>query len=84
LSPKVASFVEIYGSAIPTADIPRVDVLFSNLRVNGKLIAAPGASAHYPSGVPDFAAARAEGNGVLVRVGEEVPDRRNRVERIRP
>ena len=88
LSRKVASFVEVYGRAIPTEKIPRVDVVFSNLRVGGKLVESPPVSAIYPQGVPDYANAMPrEENGaavVLIEVGKSVADRTQRRVRLYP
>ena len=88
LSSGVASFVEIYGREIPVEKIPRVDVVFENLRINGTTIAAPSARAFYPQGVPDYAATFAHdsetGRGVRIEVGKEVKGRENRRETIYP
>ena len=79
LSRKVASFVEIYGRQAPVEKIPRVDVVFDNLRVNGQPVAQPAVSAIYPDGVPDYANALPErDNGVRIEVGKPVVDRTQR------
>ncbi len=78
LASGVASFVEIYGRAIPLDEIPKVDVVFGDLRVNGKLIKSPGVTAIYPDGVPDYADASATDDGVLIGVGRFVEDRQKR------
>jgi hypothetical protein len=82
LARRVASFVEIYGRAIPVEQIPRVDVVFNNLRVNGEPVAAPTAQAIYPNDVPDYANTSAAGDqakdGVLIEVGKFVADRKHR------
>lgn len=74
----IASFVEIYGRAIPLEEIPKVNVTFGNLRVNGQPIESPIARAIYPSDVPDYADASASDGQVLVRVGEKVEGRKER------
>ena len=82
LSRKLASFVEIYGRAKPVEEIPRVDVIFDDLRVNGQSVVKPSVMAFYPEGVPDYAnALPAKENatpGVVVEVGKFVPNRSRR------
>ncbi len=78
LEKSVASFVEIYGRAIPLENIPAVTVTFGNLRVNGQPVEVKKASAHYPAGVPDYANATASDGNVVVRVGEKVAGREKR------
>jgi hypothetical protein len=78
LDHSIASFVEIYGRAIPLEEIPQLSVTFGNLRVNGRPIDKPSASAVYPQGVPDFAAASASAGALVVRIGEKVEDRQKR------
>jgi hypothetical protein len=78
LSRKLASFVEVYGPRIPVADIPKVTVTFGNLRVNGRPVDRPAASAVYPKGVPDYAEAAARDGAVVVTVGRAVEGRRQR------
>ena len=78
LARKIASFVEIYGRAIPVEEIPKLSVTFGNLRVNGQAIDKPSATAVYPQGVPDYAAASASEGSLVVRVGEKVEDRQER------
>ena len=78
LSRRVASFVEVYGRAIPAEKIPRVDVVFDNLRVNGRQVEAPKSSAIYPTGVPDYANVSRAEQGLLVEVGKHVADRKAR------
>lgn len=84
LSGKIAGFVEIYGRAIPVEKIPKLTITFGNLRVNGEPAEVKGATAIYPKGVPDYAAAAAAGMSVVVRVGEPVPDRARRSEKLLP
>jgi hypothetical protein len=78
LGRKVASFVEIYGRAIPVEEIPQLEVTFDNLRINGQSIDKLTATAHYPDGVPDFANAVAREKSLVVHVGEKVADRQQR------
>ena len=72
LSRKIASFVEVYGPKISVGDIPQVEVVFGNVRVNGRKIAAKRVEAIYPEGVPDYAAAAARGREVVIEVGHQV------------
>ena|GEM_PF-553065 len=74
----IASFVEVYGRPIPVAEIPKVVVTFSNLRVNGQPLSAPPVEANYPRGVPDYAEARASGGSVVIQVGAPVEGRSER------
>jgi hypothetical protein len=78
LGRSVASFVEIYGRRIPLSDTPRVTITFGNLRVNGKPVERPGASAVYPKAVPDYAAATAREGQFVVAVGRPVEGRKER------
>ena len=71
----VASFVEVYGRAIPVERIPRVDVVFDNLNVNGQSVTPTSVKAIYPQGVPDYAQAKPLEDGVLVEVGQKVSAR---------
>ena len=88
LSRKLASFVEIYGRAKPVEEIPRVDVLFCNLRVDGRAVDSPAVTAIYPQGVPDYANAapsnESDGAGVLIEVGKPVSHRKQRRAQILP
>lgn len=78
LSRRMASFVEIYGRAIPVDQIPRVDVVFNNLHVNGQPIGSASSTAIYPKGVPDYANVIKAKDGLLVEVGKFVADRKQR------
>jgi Domain of unknown function (DUF3472) len=78
LGRQLASFVEIYGRRIPMADIPRVTVTFENLRVNGRPVDRPGATAVYPKSVPDYAEATGRDGAVVVEVGQAIADRKER------
>ena len=78
LASKLASFVEIYGRPIPVEEIPKVTVTFGNLRVNGQAVEKPSATAVYPDGVPNYAEAVAQDGQLVVKVGEPVPDRKQR------
>ncbi len=82
LAKQIASFVEIYGRKIPVEQIPRVDVTFGNLHVNGKKVEAPTAMAIYPQGIPDFAEAELAGKKIKVIVGREVKNRTKRREQL--
>lgn len=64
----IASFVEVYGRAVPVEQIPKVTVTFGNLRVNGQPVVDPAATAIYPEGVPDYADATAQNGRLVVRV----------------
>lgn len=78
LSPKIASFVEVYGPRKPVAEIPKLTVTFGNLQVNGKVAKVKSVEAIYPPGVPDYAEAKGEAKSVVIRVGEPVKDRTTR------
>lgn len=84
LDRSVASFVEIYGAAIPVEQIPQVNVTFGNLRVNGQPIEKPSATAVYPNKVPDYADASADKGQIVVRVGEKVTERATREVKLLP
>jgi len=68
LDRKIASFVEVYGRAIPVEQIPKVSVTFGNLRGNGHPVETPAATAIYPDGVPDYADTTAQDGRLVVRV----------------
>lgn len=78
LDRKIASFVEVYGKAIPVDEIPQVTVTFGNLRVNGEAVEAPPVEAIYPQGVPDYADAKAADAAVVIEVGKPVENRDKR------
>jgi len=80
LSRQLASFVEIYGRRQPVEKIPKVQITFGNLRVNGQEVERPGALAVYPKGVPDYAEAKLQKQQLVVQVGEPVEARRTRRE----
>jgi hypothetical protein len=80
LARRLASFVEVYGGRIPVEKIPRVQVTFGNLKLNGQVVTRPGVMAVYPKGVPDYAAARLLESDLVIQVGEPVKDRRTRRE----
>jgi len=84
LGGKVASFVEVYGRQIPVEEIPKVTVTFGNLRVNGVTVEKPTATAVYPKGIPDYAESVAQDGRLVVKVGESVPDRKERRVRLLP
>jgi hypothetical protein len=85
LSKQVASFVEIYGRAIPVERIPTLDVTFDNLQVNGQSLQSPGARAIYPKDVPDYAQAVANQEGqVVVHVGSPIENRKVRQDQLLP
>lgn len=75
LSPKLASFVEVYGPRKPVAEIPRVTVTFGNLQVNGKAATVKAVEAIYPDGVPDYAEAKPKNQSVVITVGQPVAER---------
>lgn len=78
LSPKIASFVEVYGARIPLEEIPRVTVTFGNLQVNGKPATVKSVEALYPKGVPDYADAKLKDGRIEIEVGKPVQERRSR------
>ncbi|WP_339735190.1 hypothetical protein [uncultured Gimesia sp.] len=78
LSPKIASFVEVYGPRKPVTEIPKVTVTFGNLQVNGKAATVKSVEAIYPQGVPDYADAKAKEGTVVIRVGQPVEGRTTR------
>lgn len=84
LTRQVASFVEIYGRPIPVERIPKLRVTFGNLRVNGRAIEKPAATAIYPKGVPDFADTVSNKGGVIVTVGHKVEGRKERRIKVLP
>jgi hypothetical protein len=84
LDRNIASFVEVYGRAIPVERIPKVTVTFGNLRINGQPVENPAATAIYPDGVPDYANTTAQDGHLVVRVGEPVEDRIQRRVQVLP
>ena len=84
LDRRIASFVEIYGRAIPVEQIPKVNVTFGNLRVNGLPVETPTATAIYPDGVPDYADTTAQDGQLVVQVGEPVEGRVQRRVKVLP
>jgi hypothetical protein len=84
LGRRTASFVEIYGRAIPVERIPRLTVTLGNFTAAGRPVATAGATAIYPDGVPDYARATAENGHVVIRVGEPIENRRERRVRLMP
>jgi hypothetical protein len=84
LDRKVASFVEVYGRAIPVEQIPKVTVTFGNLRVNGLPVENPTATAIYPDGVPDYAHVTGADGHLVVQVGEPIKNRTRRHVRVLP
>jgi hypothetical protein len=84
LARHITSFVEIYGRSIPEEQIPKVSVTFGNLRVNGKSIDNPAATAVYPGDVPDYADTIVREAQLVVRVGEKVAERKERQVRLLP
>ena len=82
LNRQIASFVEVYGRAIPVEKIPQVQVTFGNLRVNGQSVENPGVTAIYPKGVPDYADAKSRDKNVVVDVGQPVERRESRQVRL--
>ena len=84
LDQKIASFVEVYGRAIPVEGIPRLTVTFGNLRVNGHPIDNAAATAIYPDGVPDYADTTAQDGRLVVQVGEPVEGRTARRVKVLP
>lgn len=83
LSRKIASFVEIYGARIPVEQIPKLNVTFGNIKVNGEPRPSPPVDAIYPKGVPDFADASWKDNTVVIQVGSEVENRTERRVRLK-
>jgi hypothetical protein len=84
LDRRIASFVEVYGRAIPVEEIPRVTMTFGNLRVNGQPVDNPAATAIYPDGVPDYADTAAQDGKLVIRVGEPVNNRTARRVKVLP
>lgn len=84
LNRKIASFVEVYGRAIPVAHIPKVTVTFGNLRVNGLPAEDSTATAIYPDGVPDYAQVTGADGHLVVEIGEPVEDRVQRTVKVLP
>lgn len=84
LDRKIASFVEVYGPAIPVEQIPKVTVTFGNLRVNGQPVESPAATAIYPDGVPDYADTTAQDGRLVVQVGQPVEGRVQRRVKLLP
>lgn len=78
LSRRLASFVEVYGPRRPAGEIPKVTVTLDNLRINGKAVQKPTATATYVKGVPDYAEAVAKGRAVVITVGQPVKNRTTR------
>jgi hypothetical protein len=84
LNRQIASFVEVYGRAIPVEKIPQVQVTFGNLRVNGQPVENPRATAIYPQGVPDYAEAVADDGQLVIEVGNKVEGRQVRQVKLLP
>lgn len=84
LARKLASFVEIYGPAIPIKDIPKATIKFENLRVNGTVVENVRASAHYLPDVPARAITTVNEGQLEVRIGEPAPANRPRVVHLLP
>ena len=82
LSPKIASFVEVYGQRKPVAEIPKLTVRFGNLRVNGKSATVKSVEAIYPPNVPDYADAESNDGSVVIEVGHPVEGRTTRREKL--
>lgn len=78
LSPKIASFVEVYGQRKPVSEIPKLTVTFGNLRVNGKEATVKSVEAIYPKEVPDYAEAKSSNGSVVIEVGSPVAERTSR------
>jgi hypothetical protein len=78
LARRLASFVEVYGRRRPASEIPKVTVALDNLRINGKAVEKPTATARYVRGVPDYAEAVAKGRAVVITVGQPVKNRTSR------
>lgn len=72
------------GPLILPEEIPKVTVTFGNLRVNGTPVEKPSATAVYPRGVPDYAEAVAQDGQLVVKVGEPVPERKERRVKLLP
>lgn len=83
LSPRIASFVEVYGPRIPVTEIPQFTVTFKNLQVNGKPVKLKAVEAIYPEGVPDYAEAKSHDKSVVITVGRPVKDRSMRRVRLK-
>lgn len=82
LSPKIASFVEVYGQRKPVAEIPKFTVTFGNLRVNGQPATVKSVEAIYPPKVPDYAEAEGNDGSVVIKVGQPVEGRTTRREKL--
>lgn len=82
LSPKIASFVEVYGQRKPVAEIPKFTVTFGNLRVNGQPSTVKSVEAIYPPKVPDYAEAEGNDGSVVIKVGQPVEGRTTRREKL--
>ena len=82
LARKVASFVEVYGARIPVTEIPKVNVTYGNLKVNGKPVKPMSADAIYPEKVPDYAGVVAKDGDLVVTVGHPVENRKERKVRL--
>jgi hypothetical protein len=78
LDHKIASFVEVYGPAIPVEEIPKLVVTFANPQVNGQPITPRSVEAVYTKDVPDYASAKASDEGIVITVGQPVEGRKQR------
>ncbi len=78
LGRNLANFVEVYGAYQPVSKIPKLNVTFGDLRVNGKLVEHPTARASYPKDVPDYANAVAKDHSIVIAVGDKVENRTER------
>ncbi len=72
LGRRLAGFIEIYGSRIPLASIPKITVTFEAWRINGKATPPQSALAYYPRNVPQYADSKAEGKQVIGTIGKNV------------
>ncbi|GHU25916.1 hypothetical protein AGMMS50256_01670 [Betaproteobacteria bacterium] len=76
LENKVANFVEVYGpSDVRPEQIPKVQITFGNLLINGKPVEKFSATAIYQEGVPAYAEAVSKDRSILITVGELVKHR---------
>jgi hypothetical protein len=72
LHEQLASFVEIYGPAIPVGSIPKVTVTYGNWRINGSAVEPVEVLAAFERDVPQVAAAALEDGLLVIRLGDPV------------
>lgn len=81
LTKRPASFVAVFGEKEQglVEKIPRLEIRLENLKVNNELVKPPLVMAHYEKDTPDYADAKLSGGAIVIKVGEKVEGRKERV-----